>query len=283
MGRRLVQACPTNGHVQSTESNAELRVKVSPWIRNRLHLLVENGTFRTFGQAVDVLIKRALASGDLAEVVQWRMTIPDHQAELKEYYPLMARDMAPGVWSSLDEVERRLCVLTAFYSELDEVEMARWAQATPSRVKLFRVSNLGLESVRIGEQRQLLAYRLHYWREKMIEAADPDHPLQKESNRLLGNRLFAPAEKRMLLNAMGIDPSGERPIVTNPHEVDMEFMDYAASIQMTPERYVSLYAKVMGESVQDIVLSIMRRYSHGLEEESEVVSEESDATTTDSP
>ena len=272
MANKLAQgASPKIKPKASVDEQYHLRLTLTDWTKNRLVELVENGTFKTMGGAADQLIKNALA---LDSDVQWKVTIPDHQVELTGYYPLMARDMAPGVWSSLNEGERRLCVLIAFFSSLNDVEMSRWASCTPGHVKSFRVSNLGLESVRIGEQRALLSNRLRFWSSMMVVSEDPEHPAYKESLRLLGNRLFAPAEKRMLLNMMGQDPDGAKPMVLNPREVDMEFMEYAASIQMTPERYVKLYADMMGEDVRDILSNVMRRYRYGTETEGEVVSEE---------
>jgi len=232
-------------------------MRFSKWTKARLDALIQKGTYRTLGGAIDQLVKQALATdGD----AQWTVTVPENHDEIHGYYPLMAKDMAPGVWSSLSETERRLCVLVAFFPCLNDVEMARWANTTPAVVKHFKVSDLGLESVRIGEQRQLLANWLRFWSQMVHASEDPEHPYYKEANRLLGTRLFAPAEKRMLLNAMGQDPEGARPIVVNPHEVDMEFMDYAESIQMTPARFVQLTAQRAGVSAKEVVQELAHQF-----------------------
>lgn len=259
---------PVDNH--ENHSNA-VNIRVSGWARNQITELIRSGVYHTIGQAIDELVKTAL-SGNLH--TQWQVVIPDCQKDLEGYYPILARDMVPGVWGSLGKVERQLCTLVAFYSTLNDVEMAKWANCTPAVVKNFKVSNLGLESVRIGEQRALLSERLRYWRKLMEYAGDPEHPHSKASMQLLGNRLFAPEEKKRILNIMGQDPDGARPIVTNPHDVDMEFMEYAASIQMTPERYVKLYADIMGEPVQGIVQRLVRKYHANPETESELIFEE---------
>jgi len=246
-----------HGDTTETQTATQIYARISPWSRNRIIALVNEGVYRTMGEAFDELIKVAL-SGDVG--VQFKVTIPDSQVELMSYYPVLAGDMASGAWSSLSETERRLCTLTAFFSTLNDVEMARWANCTPAAVKQFKISNLGLESVRIGEQRALLSERLRFWRELMEIAKDVEHPRNKEAFGLLANRLFAPTEKKQLLMAMHQDPDGARPIVTNPHDVDAEFMQYAASIQVTPERYVKLYADMMGESPVSVVERLVRKY-----------------------
>jgi hypothetical protein len=232
-------------------------MRLSKWTKARLDALIEKGTFRTLGGAIDQLIKQALATDGNA---QWKVTVPENHDEIHGYYPIMAKDMAPGVWSSLNETERRLCVLVAFFPCLNDVEMARWAHTTPAVVKHFKVSDLGLESVRIGEQRGILSERLRFWRKTMLEAEDPEHPLSKQSHKLLGDKLFAPPKKHFWSLAMEQDPTGQRPMVTNPHQVDTEFMDYAESIQMTPERFIQLTARRAGISVKEIVIELVHRF-----------------------
>lgn len=278
-GRPPQVATPKKIHGRDGIVSTQLVTRISPWSRNRVVELVKEGVYQTMGEGVDELIKVAL-SADTG--VQFKVTIPDSQKELGQYYPVLARDMAPGVWSSLREVERRLCTLVAFFSTLNDVEMGRWANTTPGAVKQFKISNLGLESVRIGEQRALLSERLRFWRDLMNIAQDSEHPRNKDAIQLLGNRLFAPAEKKQLLLAMSQDPDGARPIVTNPHDVDMEFMEYAASIQMIPERFVKLYAGIMGEPVGDVVQRLVRKYHANESTEGDVVLEEMLEGPTDS-
>lgn len=232
-------------------------MRLSKWTKTRLDALIQNGTYRTLGGAIDQLIKRALATDGNA---QWTVTVPENHDEIRGYYPILAKDMAPGVWSSLSETKRTLCVLVAFFSCLNDVEMARWANTTPAVVKHFKVSDLGLESVRIGEQRGILSERLRFWCKTMLEAEDPEHPHSKQSHKLLGDKLFAPPKKHLWSTAMEQDPTGQRPMVANPHQVDTEFMDDAESIQMTPARFVQLTAQRAGISVKEIVTELAHRF-----------------------
>jgi len=158
-----------------------LHIRVSAWTRSALRQLVDDGTYKTMGHALDQIVKNSLAGEDDIPV----LTIPRTTQDLKYYFPILAADLPEGIFGVLSVIDKRLCVLIAFFSELNDLAVADLANCNPERVKRFRVSDMGVASVGVGEDRYILAQRLRFWKRLIRQGEDIYHPHAKQSENLI--------------------------------------------------------------------------------------------------
>lgn len=227
--------------------NPVVHIRISKWTKEALRALVEDGTYRTLGQAADRVIKNALA-GDGEQLVE---TVPRNTEDLEQYYPILANDLPDGVFGALNETDKRLCVLVAFFSELNDLTCAKLAGCIPESVKQFRVSDVGVESVGVGEGRYLLAERLRYWKRIIRQAEDVYHPHAKQSDTLLARELFPAKKTKEVLQRIQHEESGS--VAQSTRDMDADFMQHAQRLSMTPARFVRMMARSQDRDVLDVV------------------------------
>ncbi|MCH8247865.1 MAG: hypothetical protein IH951_15880 [Bacteroidetes bacterium] len=227
--------------------NPVVHVRVSAWTRAALRALVDHGTYKTLGQAIDRIVKRALAGDGETQVT----TIPRNNDDIDAYFPILANDMPDGVFGALNLGDKRLCVMVAFYPELNDVVVAKMVNCGPERVRLFRVSDVGVEAVTVGEGRYLLAERLRYWKRMIRQAEDVYHPHAKQSDTLLARELFPAKKTKEVLQRIQHEDSGG--VAQSTGQIDADFLQHAARLSMTPARFVRMMARSQDRDVLDVV------------------------------
>ena len=230
--------------------NPTIHVRVSAWTRDALHQLVKDGTYRAMGQAVDDIVKTHVMTDRPTNIV----TLPRTSDDIEAYYPMLANDMEPGVFSSLNATDKALSVMVAFYVELNDIKVSEIVGCTIERVKNFRVSDIGVLAAGVGEARVLLSQRPRFWGRIMDQAENPDHPRGKQSDTLLARELFPAKKVTEVLNRIS-DEDGK--VVRRPVQMDADFMDHAARMSMTPARFVRMFAQHADMPVNQVVSDLL--------------------------
>lgn len=227
--------------------NPVINIRVSAWTRAALRGLVDDGTYKTLGQAADRVVKTALA-GDGEQQVE---TVPRSTEDLEDYFPILANDLPEGIFGQLNKIDKYLTVLVAFFSELNDLVAGDLAGCNPERVKRFRVSNIGVEAVGVGQGRYLLSERLRYWKRVIRQAEDVYHPHAKQSDGLLGRELFAAPRQSEVLQRIRHEDNDS--LVQSTRDIDADFMGHAERLSMTPARFVRMIARSQERELVEVV------------------------------
>ena len=238
--------------------NPIINIRVSAWTRAALRGLVDDGTYKTLGQAADRVVKTALA-GDGEQQVE---TVPRSTEDLEDYFPILANDLPEGIFGQLNKIDKYLTVLVAFFSELNDLVAGDLAGCNPERVKRFRVSNIGVEAVGVGQGRYLLSERLRYWKRVIRQAEDVYHPHSKQSDTLLARELFPAKKTKEVLQRIQHEDSGG--VAQSTGQIDADFLQHAARLSMTPARFVRMIAHSQDRDLADVVSDMMLSLGMGV-------------------
>lgn len=243
-----------------SSGNAQLHIRVSPWVKTEMERLIDGVKHPTFGHVVSWLVKRHV-DGEMRDDLSM---IPSEAKTLEAYYPVLSSHASlHKVWAQLPVMEKKLCAICAFFPNMTGVRASELAGSTVEQVEAFRVSDVGISAMRIGQERILAINEYRFWQQQIRQAFEPEHKLSRNSQVALSRRFT-----KNRVEVKHTQAVTETPInLLSAPERDQKLIALSEEAAMTPTRYLHLYAQSKGIDVLDVVSEVLHHFKIDLPEQ----------------